>query len=926
MNAVLTGLVPSGVVVIVHGPLRVARDAVARAGALCARDGRIVVVAGTRPGVEVVRRLAGGPHTVVDGHGPEAIAAAIRSMDARRVLVLHDDVEIDAENVGKMLTAAMIRDGVVVPASARPRQKGSGSKASLACALGSTDRLGSLAEQLGFTPGLTLDADDIVPAGDVTHRHAGSCAHQLAGPDADDGRPLLVAAMIVRDESLLLGDCLASLAGVVDRIEIADTGSTDDTVAIAEAAGAVVERIGWRDDFAWARNQVLERCRDAHLVLMIDADERLVCEDPRQLRQFLNTHRGTHAGYGLRIDNRAGDAITHSHRANRLVAPEVVQFEGAVHEQAARRDGRALTPLDIDLCHLDHVGYAAARVAERDKTNRNLAIALSAWQADPTIEHAVRYYRELAGHVDHPERTLAELDRVLPDLSVVADPSMRASLYGLRGRAHLLAGDAVGALVAGREATELCPADAVAGAVLAESLVRLGRHREALDSWRSLAERPSPRPVTDDVVAAQTRAETLVGAAAAAGELAVALELIPATSPQADPWPLVLAAFAGDDLVVAATSAGAHDDARFIAAMLLQELDDETVTAMRAAFARSGGALDAADEVAIELAADHSWELARNRFVATGTLATALRYARVVSGSAVLAHLDDDASALRPESGADDALVARAIAAALEVAALAHRDAERSDAALADAVDAVALWPGVLRAAALAADAASAADMVDVSLELIDAARRAVADDQAHITPVEATARHELADAAVRALLAKGDIAAAAGEALDVIEDEGRLGCWEDLLAAARGDDQMLTLVIGLALLSDGSDFIAAVTHTERAARTAELCLVYLASGGTCPDAVITGLLAAAIAGRGDLAVLVADHGALVDGETAGQLAAKLREKGADDAARRLEREAGLVEAAAVSSDTSSVPDGSVTFGDGLAGGFRIGS
>jgi hypothetical protein len=921
MNAVLTGLVPSGVVVIVHGPLRVARAALARAAALCASGGQIVVVAGTTPGIDVVRRLPGGAHSTVDGHGPEAIAAAIRSIDAQRVLVLHDDVEIDAENVGRMLTAATIRDGVVVPASAQARRNRSGSGASLACSLGSTERLASLAEQLVFTPGLTLDVHDIVPAADVKHRHTGTCAHQLAAPDAEDGRPLLVAAMIVRDESLLLGDCLASLAGVVDRIEIADTGSTDDTVAIAEAAGAIVERIGWRDDFAWARNQVLERCSDAHLVLMIDADERLVCGAPRRLRQFLNTHRGTHAAYGIRIDNRAGDAITHSHHANRLIAPEAVHFTGAIHEQAARRDGRVLASLDLDLFHLDHVGYAAARVVERDKTNRNLLLARSAWEADPTTEHAVRYYRELAGHLDHPERTLAEFDRVLPDLSVVADPAMQASLYGLRGRAHLLAGDAVGALVAGREATELCPADAVAGAVLAESLVRLGRHREALDSWRSLAQRPSPRPVTDDLVAAQTRAETLVRAAVGAGELAQALELIPATGPLADPWPAVLQTFVGDDLVVAAASAGEHDDARCIAAMLLQGLDDETTTAMRAAFVRSGGDLAAADAVAIELAAAHSWELARERFVASGTLETALHYARVLTGPSTLAHLDDEASTLRPESNGDDADAARAIAAALEVAALAHRDADRSDAALADAVDAVALWPGVLRAAALAADAAAAAGLVDVALELIDAARSAIVDDGDGIAAVEAPARHELADAAVRALLAKDDIAAAAGEALDVIEDGGRLGCWDDLLRTARGDDQKVALVIGLALLSDGTDFVAAVSRTERAARIAELCLAYLASGGANADAVITGALAAAIARRGDLAALVADHGALVDGETAGQLAAKLRERGADDAARRLEREAGL-ETAGV----SPVPDDAVRFGDGLAGGFRIGS
>ncbi len=325
--------------------------------------------------------------------------------------------------------------------------------------------------------------------------------------------------------------------------------------------------------------------------------------------------------------------------------------------------------------------------------------------------------------------------------------------------------------------------------------------------------------------------------------------------------------------------------------------------------------------MAVDLAAAHSWELARHLFTTTETLATALRYARVVAGAPVLAVLDDDASAIDPDARADDERAAPAIAVVLEAAALAHRDAERPDAALADAVDAVAIWPGALRAAVIAADAASAADMADVALELIDAARQATADDEIVPVPITASLRHELADAAIRALLVRGDIAAAAGEALDVIEDGGSLASWDDLLAAADGDDERLALTIGLALLSDGDDFIDALTRTQRTARTAELCLAYLASGGANPSAVITGALAAAIAGRGDLALLVADHGELLDPDTAIQVADTLRRRGGEDAARRLEGAAGL-DPATASADASTAAGG---FGEGLVGGFRIG-
>jgi len=861
---------------------------------------------------------------VAPGHGPDAIADAIASMGSDRTLVLHDDIEIDAHSVAALLTTSVVTRGLALPAEEQGGAQRPIARGSLACVVGPGDRLADLARQLAFTPGIALDVADATVAARTGHRHLGTCAHQLAGPDPDDGRPLLVAALIVRNEALMLGDCLASLEGIVDRIEIADTGSTDDTISIAEAAGAQVSRIGWRDDFAWARNQVLERCRDAHHVLMIDADERLVCQDPITLRRFLNTQSGTHRAYGLRIDNRSDGAVTHSHRGTRLFVPSEVQYAGALHEQVTR-DGQVVASIELDLCSLDHVGYDAAVVAARDKRSRNLALARTAWEAAPDHDHAVRYYRELAADVAHPDRTLAEMDRVLHDLAVVADPAMRASLYALRGRVHLAAGDTVAALVAGREASDLCPADSVAGAVLIESLVRLGRHREALDAAVELDLRPSASPVTEDHVAAATRAHALFRAALAVGSADDALAQLPNLPSDLDPWPMLAEALDDRALGDAAAVAAGLGDPRCIALAMTEPLTAEAVAIVRDRYAAAGGDLVAADAAAEAMAASRSWELARVRFEAAGTVEAVLAYARVtaVDLPQIAGELDvyDDASSAIASTavGSDDRAAAQATASALSVAAAAHLHAGRSDMAVADAVAAVEYWPGALRAAAIAANAAVDADMTGVALELIVAARAAVADTEDLIAPIDPAVRHELADAAVRAHLRAGSVGAAAGEALAVIEERGRLGCWAELLDAADGDDQHLALVIGLALLSDGEDFVATLARTRRAQRTAELCLAYLASGGAQPAAVSTGVLAAAIAERTDLAVLVADHGALLAPDTARRIAGKLRDRGNTDVAGRIEKEAGLL-------TTAVAPDPvSGGFGSGLDGGFTLG-
>lgn len=102
----------------------------------------------------------------------------------------------------------------------------------------------------------------------------------------------ITLCMIVRDEAERLPHCLASVAGVVDEAVIVDTGSQDDTVAIARDWGARVYEAPWEEDFAAARNIALKYVT-TEWVLVLDADETLtpafaaalpeICQQPRWL-------------------------------------------------------------------------------------------------------------------------------------------------------------------------------------------------------------------------------------------------------------------------------------------------------------------------------------------------------------------------------------------------------------------------------------------------------------------------------------------------------------------------------------------------------------------------------------------------------------------------------------------------------------------
>ncbi len=97
---------------------------------------------------------------------------------------------------------------------------------------------------------------------------------------------MLSLSMIVRDEAAQLERCLASVAGFVDEMVLLDTGSVDETVAIAERCGAVVHHLAWPGDFAPARNVALEHVR-GDWVLVLDADEVLDAAAKAPLRQLM---------------------------------------------------------------------------------------------------------------------------------------------------------------------------------------------------------------------------------------------------------------------------------------------------------------------------------------------------------------------------------------------------------------------------------------------------------------------------------------------------------------------------------------------------------------------------------------------------------------------------------------------------------------
>jgi glycosyltransferase involved in cell wall biosynthesis len=91
-------------------------------------------------------------------------------------------------------------------------------------------------------------------------------------------RPTLGLALIVKNEAENLPRLFKSLEGCFDEIIVTDTGSTDDTVKVAESLGATVKHFTWCDDFSAARNASFEPMTTDY-VMWLDADDVLEAKD-----------------------------------------------------------------------------------------------------------------------------------------------------------------------------------------------------------------------------------------------------------------------------------------------------------------------------------------------------------------------------------------------------------------------------------------------------------------------------------------------------------------------------------------------------------------------------------------------------------------------------------------------------------------------
>ncbi|MFQ3626162.1 MAG: tetratricopeptide repeat protein [Cyanobacteriota bacterium] len=192
--------------------------------------------------------------------------------------------------------------------------------------------------------------------------------------------------MIVRDEAERLGRCLQSVATVADELIVVDTGSVDDTVAIAQSFDAKVFSMPWQNDFAIARNESL-RHATGDWVLVLDADETLVADCVPMMQQAMQSDETLVINL-LRQEVGAVQSpyslvsrLFRRHPALTFARPYHATIDDAVAALRQQEPGWGI--VDLPQVAILHDGYDPVAIARRDKLEKARTVMEGYWKAHP---------------------------------------------------------------------------------------------------------------------------------------------------------------------------------------------------------------------------------------------------------------------------------------------------------------------------------------------------------------------------------------------------------------------------------------------------------------------------------------------------------------------------------------------------------------
>ena len=205
-------------------------------------------------------------------------------------------------------------------------------------------------------------------------------------------QPLITIGIIFRNDIRCIERCLKALQPLRDacrsELIMADTGSTDGSREVAERYADILFDFPWIDDFAAARNAVMDRA-SGKWFFTVDTDEYLD-PDISELLQVMRDRTHKAEAMALTVRNYASyemDEDYYDFTGLRILRMSTgIRYHGKIHEEWRTKTGRDIKAYLLQRTVLHHDGYVALNqggVEGAAKRQRNLTLLYKKLEEDP---------------------------------------------------------------------------------------------------------------------------------------------------------------------------------------------------------------------------------------------------------------------------------------------------------------------------------------------------------------------------------------------------------------------------------------------------------------------------------------------------------------------------------------------------------------
>lgn len=242
----------------------------------------------------------------------------------------------------------------------------------------------------------------------------------------------IALTMIVKNEEEHLTACLESVQDQVDEIIIVDTGSTDDTLAIAKRYTPDVFEYPWHGDFSAARNYAIEKA-SCSWIFSLDADE-ILLRETGTLKEIIQQHKESDA-FLLPLENPTTNPtiqVNRYHVLRLFKNKPSYRFSGIIHEQVTIQNADS-----AKIVRGPVIRHLSPSVSVRNsKRARNLNLLTQALAQDPQNPFFTYYLGIEWLMLNKPEKALPYLSTAytaLPDENLlIKAPALRSLIICLQ--------------------------------------------------------------------------------------------------------------------------------------------------------------------------------------------------------------------------------------------------------------------------------------------------------------------------------------------------------------------------------------------------------------------------------------------------------------------------------------------------------------